>query len=183
MSKRIITLVMLIVLCSMLVLPVTSEAALKNHSVVDLVGVISKLRTSSWTDMYAPNDFDCSNMSALLDFILDELGFESYIVQGKMLKRDATTGQLVPTSRNTCGHALLLVLCKDASGQLSVWWVETTGLFVYPATNTLDHWISSDTYFTAVHVYATAAQAYAAQPWEFAWTLDDVKRIANTVKQ
>lgn len=139
------------------------------NTCTDLIYTLQLLHSGDWVKLYARDNFDCSNMAALLDFILDNNGFNSWIVAGQTYKWLGDHPVLAG------GHAMVLVFPYVADGcSVTPYWVEPTTLVQQPLDKV-------HPYFIPERIYLTAAQAHAANPREYTWTLEDVHRVFDTI--
>lgn len=166
--RRFATIAVIITLL-LTVLPTVTLAYTDQPTVDDLAFILNGLKHAGWIDEYSVNEFDCSNMSALLDTLLKSFGFESYILCGTAY--DTRNGTRIPLG----GHVMLLVFC-NTNGRDSAYWVETTNLQFFPATSLYNH------YFVAQNVFFDANEAMRAMPKEFTMSKDQINRLVSNLK-
>lgn len=118
----------------------------------------------SWVSLYERNQFDCSEMSALTEFVLENQGYTVKIAVGEI-------GQ--------GKHAWLLIWNGPTNDWLPIeatsWWswarVTSIALFLEELVAKVlgVDYISYDEYITPEYIYDTVYEAEYAWPGEFDW--------------
>jgi len=155
----------------LLVLPAQAFAGWRTFS--DLSADVKYLKSGLWTKSYVSNKFDCSNMSALLDFCLDYLGHDSWIMPGTVWRLSPDNKRVFPVGN----HVMVLVFTSDKGP----WWVESTNLTLTPANSLAVPFPNRDLFVPHL-IFMSFDQAARFNQKEFGWTEEDVERVLRSIR-